>query len=129
MLICSGWRTYRFLPTFWREFFPRYDRPMHAWQPLAKLASEHFGEQFDVKRGIVRFSKPACLRAEFRAVAEQRKMGPHVRYFEMCNPGHSQGDELVCLTCISDDNLTAAGHRMCDNVAAARTACYAASIG
>ena len=25
LLLTSGFRTYRFLPVFWREFFPRYD--------------------------------------------------------------------------------------------------------
>jgi hypothetical protein len=27
LLITSGFRTYRFLPVFWRDFYPRYDRP------------------------------------------------------------------------------------------------------
>ena len=103
---------------------------MHPWRPLAQhLASEHFGEQYDVERGIVRFLQPASLRAKFSTVTEQRNMGPHVRFFEMCNPGHSQGDELVCLTQISEDNLTAAGHRMLDDISAATKGQYAASIG
>jgi len=25
LLITSGFRSYRFLPLFWREFYPRYD--------------------------------------------------------------------------------------------------------
>ena len=27
LLLTSGFRTYRFLPVFWREFFPRFDLP------------------------------------------------------------------------------------------------------
>ncbi len=27
LLLSSGFRTYRFLPVFWREFFPRFDTP------------------------------------------------------------------------------------------------------
>src|SRR5262249_29878203 len=28
LLLTSGFRTYRFLPVFWREFFPRFDEVM-----------------------------------------------------------------------------------------------------
>jgi hypothetical protein len=37
---------------------------------------------------------------------------PHVAFFAEHNPGHANGDELVCLTQIHPDNFTAAGHRM-----------------
>ena len=37
---------------------------------------------------------------------------PHVAFFLKRNPGHGDGDELVCLTELSDDNLTRAGRRM-----------------
>ena len=30
-LISKGYKTYRFLPLFFREFYPRHDAPTPAW--------------------------------------------------------------------------------------------------
>ena len=38
----------------------------------------------------------------------------HVAFFAEKNPGHERGDELICLTELSYENLTAAGRRMWD---------------
>jgi hypothetical protein len=37
---------------------------------------------------------------------------PHIAFFVAQNPGHAQGDELVCLARIHHDNFSAAGRRM-----------------
>lgn len=114
LLLTSGFRTYRFLPVFWREFFPRHDRntPAHIQSLLNQIASERFGEQFDAANGIVRFSDPQKLNFELQSVDEGRSQNPHVAFFNKRNPGHFHGDELVCLTQISDHNLTRAGQRI-----------------
>jgi hypothetical protein len=111
-LLTSGFRTYRFLPVFWREFFPRFDAttPTVTQRMLDHLARERFGSQF--KNGVVRFSNPQRLRADLQDVPEGRERDPHVSFFLTRNPGHTQGDELVALTEISPANLTRAGRRM-----------------
>ncbi len=45
-------------------------------------------------------------------VTEQRLGDPHVEFFVRANPGHADGDELVCLTELTPTNLTPAGRRM-----------------
>ena len=114
LLLTSGFRTYRFLPVFWREFYPRFDRPTpgatHAL--LAQLAHEGYGPQFDSHAGVVRFPQPQCLRGPLAEVPEGRDQNPHVAFFLARNPGHAHGDELVCLTEICEANLTPAGRRM-----------------
>jgi hypothetical protein len=52
------------------------------------------------------------LKPHLAAVPDGRADNPHVRFFLERNPGHASGDELVCLTELSDANLTAAGVRM-----------------
>ena len=47
-------------------------------------------------------------------VKSNRLKNAHVAFFKSINPGHTQGDELVCLTEIDPDNLTRAGRRMVD---------------
>lgn len=112
LLLTSGFRTYRFLPVFWREFFPRFDAstPPATQQMLAQFARERFTSQF--QNGIVRFSNPQRLRADLQKIPEGRERDPHVAFFLAHNPGHTQGDELVALTEISPANLTSAGRRM-----------------
>lgn len=114
LLLSSGFRTYRFLPVFWREFWPRHDAgaPPDAQQLLLALARERFGAAFDAERGVVRFTHPQRLRGALAQVPAGRDDDPHIREFLSRNPGHAQGDELVCLTALHDDNLTAAGRRM-----------------
>jgi hypothetical protein len=114
LLLTSGFRTYRFLPVFWRDFFPRFDRvtPRDAGQLLDHLARERFGAKYDSATGLVRFEQPQQLRAGLNEIPSGRLTDPHVAFFAARNPSHAVGDELVCLTELSQENLTAAGHRM-----------------
>lgn len=114
LLLTSGFRTYRFLPVFWREFFPRFDitTPVENQRLLTQLASERFGSEFNPTTGIVRFRRPQKLIAELKDIPSGREGDPHVAFFMSRNPGHSNGDELVCLTELCPENLTVAGHRM-----------------
>jgi len=114
LLLSSGFRTYRFLPVFWREFWPRHDAVPSGEQGalLAALARERFGTAFDEAHGVVRFPCPQRLRPTLATVPDGRTDDPHIRFFLQRNPGHAAGDELVCLTSLRDDNLTAAGTRM-----------------
>lgn len=114
LLISSGFRTYRLLPVFWREFWPRHDAvaPPEVARLLEHLARKRFGDQFDPATGIVRFTSPQRLRDALADVPEGRLKDAHVRYFLERNPGWSNGDELVCLADLADANLTAAGRRM-----------------
>lgn len=113
-LIVSGYRTYRFLPTFWREFYPRYDAPTppDVQCLMNRLAWEKFGDRYDAPSGIIRLDHPQSLRDPLAGIPEDRLSDPHVQFFQAKNPGYERGDELVCLTEICEDNLTRAGRRM-----------------
>ena len=114
LLITSGFRTYRLLPVFWREFHPRCDAttPTDAQAMLEHLAAERFGHAFDPGAGIVRFPNPQRLRGGLADIPESRIDDPHVAFFMARNPGYARGDELVCITELTPANLTAAGRRM-----------------
>jgi len=116
LLLTSGFRTYRFLPVFWREFYPRYDvpTPAEAKRLLDHLAQQRFAAQYNSRNGIVRFAEPQRLRNELIAIPKGRTCNPHVAFFASRNSGYVRGDELVCLTELCDENLTAAGRRMID---------------
>jgi hypothetical protein len=132
LLLTSGFRTYRFLSVFWREFYPRYDAQGVRLKPdttarsdvasgfsrtngpalVDALARERFGDRYDPSRGIVRFDRPQVLVPELLDVSSGRISDPHVAFFLERNPGYTRGDELVCVTDLGDHNLTAAGRRI-----------------
>jgi hypothetical protein len=113
-LICSGYKTWRFLPVFFREFYPNADRatPPHVQRLLDTLGARKFGAQYLPESGIVRLRAATPLRRGIANVTAERLRDPHVAFFERMNPGHARGDELACLTEISRANLTRAGERM-----------------
>jgi len=114
LLLTSGFRTYRFLPVFWRDFWPRWNAPTppETQTRLDLLAREKLGGLYLREQGIVRFPQPQRLRDTLDRVPEGRLADPHVAFFLARNPGWREGDELACLTEIAEDNLTAAGRRM-----------------
>lgn len=114
LLLTSGFRTYRFLPVFWREFWPRTGGtfPPDLQALRDQLARERFGAQYDDRAGVVRFARPQRLRGELASVPAARTDDPHIAFFLRANPRHADGDELVCLTELTADNLTPAGRRM-----------------
>jgi hypothetical protein len=114
LLIVSGFRTYRFMPMFWKEFHPRHGTPMpdEVRELRDALAGARFGSRYDPETGIVRLASPQVLRADLRTIPPNRMSDPDVAYFAQADPGHACGDELVCLTRIAPENLTGAGRRM-----------------
>jgi hypothetical protein len=113
-LICSGYKTWRFLPLFFREFYPNADVPTPAWikRVVDALGTRKFGDQYLPGPGIVRFRSAAPLRRGVADLTEGRLRDPRVAFFARMNPGHAEGDELACLAELSRANLTRAAHRM-----------------
>jgi hypothetical protein len=114
LLLTSGFRTYRLLPTFWRAFYPRFDAstPQDWQERLTTLAAARFGQRYDPTSGIVRLAHPLPLRPHLVDVPANRLADPHVRFFLERNPGHAHGDELVSIADLSPENLTPVGRRV-----------------
>lgn len=114
-LISSGYKTYRFLPLFFRTYVPSAVAPPadpDLRRTLDLLAARRFGHGYDPATGIVRLVHPTPLRPGIGGLTAARLSDPHVRFFLERNPGHARGDELACLAEISRRNLTRAGERM-----------------
>lgn len=113
-LICSGYKTWRFLPVFFKTYFPNPQAvtPPAIQRILDELGQRRFGDQYIPEEGIVRFRVAAPLREGVADVTEERLHDPLVAFFHRMNPGHARGDELACLTEITRSNLTRAGERM-----------------
>jgi len=107
-LITKGARTYKFLPVFFKDFYPRYDRKpeLELKSFIDAVAISRFGESYDSESGIVRVDGPAQpLKAEFEPEAGKR-VNPHVSFFYHSNPGYQKGDELACIAELSVSNIS-----------------------
>ena len=111
LLLTGGFRTYRLLSTFWRDFYPQ-NKSSDMKALLDALASDRYGDPYDPAAGVVRFPRPQILRPHLAGIPPERLADPHVATFAALNPGHAVGDELACLCDLSDENLTRAGRRM-----------------
>ena len=113
-LISAGYKTWRYLPTFFVAYAPHPDVHPSPFdrQVLQTLAAKKFGDDYHPDAGIVRFRRANPLRPGVAEVTERRLRDPLVEFFVRMNPGHGQGDELACLVPISRSNLTPAGLRM-----------------
>jgi hypothetical protein len=106
ILISKGWRTYKILPFFFKEFAPRYDRPTSAEDKAVMNAfgQKKYPQHYQSASGVVTFS-PQRVRPE-SIDAVPAKMDAHTRFFLNSNPGYLEGHELVCIARIVPDNFT-----------------------
>ncbi len=114
LLLSAGYKTYRFLPVFFDAFYPTHETPTPPKQQriLDTLATARYPETYDPDDGVVRLNHPTPLRDGVAPPTERRRQDPNVSFFLESNPGHTEGDELVCLTQVTRANLGRAAHRM-----------------
>jgi hypothetical protein len=114
LLICSGYRTYRFLPVFAKTFYPCHDRPTppDVQAMINFLARSQYQDLYHADTGIIQLLHPQQLRPGLDGIPTGRLGDPHIDFFNRINPQHDAGDELVCFAEVCESNLTAAGRRI-----------------
>jgi hypothetical protein len=100
LLLSGGYKTYLIMVHHLPRSFPsRGYRPASEERAfLDRLAREWFGDQYDPARGVVRFaSSHYRVRQNVVPIDPATAADPDVAFFLAHNPGHHDGDELVCL--------------------------------
>ncbi len=114
-LISKGYRTYRFLPTFFHEFYPVWNRETPAfYRGLLDFAGRYkFNENYCSSDGLVKFDDARDrLCAPLATVPERCLQDPHVNFFLKSNPGYARGDELTCIAPLTGENFSAPARRV-----------------
>ena len=118
-LICKGYKTYRFVPVFFNEFYPRRNAkfPEKEKNILDALALSKFPNQYDLETGLIKFDGEKDQLKKGVADIDQSKMdNPDIKYFVERNPNWQQGDELACLIELTKDNFNRVGHRIVNSI-------------
>lgn len=94
-----SYKSYLLLPRNFREFWPRYDRPLPPSERalIDHLATKHYRAAWRSHNGTVAGSEYKRLKTQSAPLDEKIALDPHVRYFVETNPCHAEGDMLVCL--------------------------------
>jgi hypothetical protein len=106
-LISKGHRTYLYLPTFFREFWPRHDGEVPPFEAelIRVLGETRYPGDFDSESGVIRPRAPYDRLKPALDTSEKRAHNPHVAFFLSRNPGHAEGHELACVADLSPDNI------------------------
>jgi hypothetical protein len=120
MLTTKGQLTYRFLPVWFKEFYPRCDEatPSDVVALLDSLGQAYGGARYGAERNVVRHPDGQHLRDGVGAPSDRSERNAHVVFFLERNPGWQRGDELVCLAPLAWDNLRG---RLADRIAREET--------
>lgn len=113
-LISKGYKTYRYLPLFFCEYYPRRATVTPSWAKaiIDALGRHKYPQAYDPSTGIIRADATACrLRRDVAAVTGGRLRDPEVRFFVERNPGHELGDELCCVAPLTRENFSVAAAR------------------
>ena len=112
ILISKGWRTYKIMPFYFMEFFPRYDQPTPAYDQavMDAFGKKKYPHHYNPATGVITFS-PQRVRSE-SIDAIPVKVDRHTEFFLRSNPGYLDGNELVCVARVSPANFTHAARRL-----------------
>lgn len=108
-LMSKGYKTYRFLPTFFNSYIPMLEGPSLEDEIGIRdtFAKTHFSEFYDANNGVIRFGgRKDKLKEGIADIDDRRMRNPQIAYFVSLNPGWQRGDELACVARLDKDNLT-----------------------
>lgn len=108
-----SYKSYLLLPRNFSHFWPRFDEPTP--EPRAalmdQLATGLYGPAWRPSRGIAVRSGQKRLRAVAAPLTLSEESSPDIRFFATANPGHAEGDMLVCLCPLSLGNWLSVARR------------------
>jgi len=106
-VIVKGHRTYRYLPTFAKSFFPHWSIERDDLKQLADdLAFDKFGDLYNSDTGTLEFHQSrGHLKTDIAYPSEEEMNKESVQFFIKKNPNYLQGHELVCLCELDENNM------------------------
>lgn len=108
LLTSKGYKTYRALRVFFKQYFPAQDLEptLKEQMILERILCSRFNGHLDRDNWVLRAeSRQQRLRPRFARIEKAKARHPDVVYFLERNPGYALGDELVCLAQFDPANV------------------------
>jgi hypothetical protein len=108
-----SYKSYLLLPRNFRQFWPRHDEPTPEPRTalMDQLASQTYGPAWRPARGVVVRSGQKRMRSTAAPLVLGPGADPALEFFARANPGHSEGDMLVCLCPLTLSNWLSLGRK------------------
>jgi hypothetical protein len=107
LLTSKGCRTYGILPLLFNDFYPRWNAPTPPLytQMMDAFGARKYPREYDpVGHLVLHRGAAQRLRPGVADVTDRRLRDPHVQFFVQANPGHMNGDDLVCVADAREGN-------------------------
>ena len=107
-LICKGYKTYRMLPLFWKEFYPNFrsETPEYEKSIMDAYAKLLYPHEYNHQSGVVEYRHTKDkLKMGVADIGERELKNKDVDFFCMKNPNYIVGNDLVCLAKIDKKML------------------------
>ena len=113
-LITKGFRTYRFLPVFFKRFYPVHTNENGDLKILLDAVAKHkFKDEYNCESELVKYNiEKDRFDNSYAAIPDSRRKDKNVNYFIKRNPEFFKGVELACITELSRESLTDRGIRL-----------------
>lgn len=107
-LISKGYKTYKMLPLFFKEFYPNYQVTTADYEQSILHAFGHykFSDEYCPVRGVVKYQAVKdTLRPGVADITEKQLRDKNIAFFVEKNPGYAHGEDLVCIAKFDQANL------------------------
>jgi hypothetical protein len=104
-----SYKSYLLLPRNFRRYWPRYDEPTPEERAalIDQLAREMYGPAWRPARGVAVRSGQKRMRPSAAPLVLTPDSDPNLQFFARANPGHAEGDMLICLCPLTLENWIA----------------------
>ncbi len=113
-LIVKGQKTFRYMTLFSHNYYPswKHETPAYEKELMDTLGEMKFGKYYDSKTGLIRFPKShGHLKKDFAEIRQGFSLKPDIKFFLDKNPRYYEGEELLCLTELCEDNMRSIAQR------------------
>ena len=114
-LISKGYKTYKILPLFYKEFYPNYrsDTPDSVRQIVNHFGQTVYPNDYNPDTGVIEYTQVKDkLKPDIATITARHLNDPDIAFFCNRNPGHINGNDLICLTRLTKNNLTLRGEKL-----------------
>jgi hypothetical protein len=101
-----SYKGYLLLPRNFRHFWPHHERrtPPRERALIDHLATRTYGADWRSHQGIVVRSGKRRLKPDAAPLERNVPLTPELKFFSATNPGHAEGDMLICLCPLTASN-------------------------
>ena len=118
-----SYKSYLLLPRNFHTYWPRYDQPTPPARAalMDQLATQMYGPAWRPARGLAVRSGQKRLRETAAPLVLRPDAGADLQFFAHVNPGHAEGDMLICLCPLTASNWLSLTRRSLQRLRRRRT--------